>query len=301
MGTTRRNNSIQTEQQHPDRTATVSNGNPESVMDVTTTQLVNSETEEPLSFADSLSRLSPWTLPCFTEVSAARPALAPRPDSERVPKLGPRPRSRLGLAHGLAPGLAHGLAPGLMPRPELGFGLGLGLGFGIGPRPELELETRRAAPVDPGNRLVRRFVVERLGGGVKDFYRLLMRMFTQGRSSGTSETQDSGRTSSSSKRFLVRAAERIRSSIGLRLRAVGKDRHRLAVLERIPLAPRQSLTLVEAEGQRLLVATSAQGTATFFRLAGEGRVEQQQDESRPVHRGRLNRRRSGKLDGRVSW
>jgi flagellar biogenesis protein FliO len=41
---------------------------------------------------------------------------------------------------------------------------------------------------------------------------------------------------------------------------------RLAVLERIPLAPRQSLVLVEADGRRLLVATSPEGTPAFYPL-----------------------------------
>ena len=45
--------------------------------------------------------------------------------------------------------------------------------------------------------------------------------------------------------------------------------HRLTVIERIPLAPRQSLVLVEAEGRRLLVATSQDGTPSFFPLDRE--------------------------------
>jgi hypothetical protein len=51
---------------------------------------------------------------------------------------------------------------------------------------------------------------------------------------------------------------------------------RLAVIERIQLAPRQSLVLVEAEGVRLLVATSADAGAVFFPLpsaAGPGPIE----------------------------
>ncbi len=42
---------------------------------------------------------------------------------------------------------------------------------------------------------------------------------------------------------------------------------RLAVIERISLGPRQSLALVEAEGVRLLVATSPDAGATFFPLS----------------------------------
>ncbi len=41
---------------------------------------------------------------------------------------------------------------------------------------------------------------------------------------------------------------------------------RLAVLERISLAPRQTLALIEADGQRLLVATTPEGTSSFFPL-----------------------------------
>jgi flagellar biogenesis protein FliO len=41
---------------------------------------------------------------------------------------------------------------------------------------------------------------------------------------------------------------------------------RLAVLERITLGPRQALSLVEAEGRKLLVATSQDGTTTFYSL-----------------------------------
>ena len=47
----------------------------------------------------------------------------------------------------------------------------------------------------------------------------------------------------------------------------GKRREpRLALLERIALAPRQSLALVEAEGRRFLVATSQEGGPAFYAL-----------------------------------
>ncbi len=42
---------------------------------------------------------------------------------------------------------------------------------------------------------------------------------------------------------------------------------RLAVIERVSLAPRQSLALVEADGIRLLVATSPDASITFFPLS----------------------------------
>lgn len=51
-----------------------------------------------------------------------------------------------------------------------------------------------------------------------------------------------------------------------RLRGVRRPRPRLALLERIALAPRQSLALVEAEGRRFLVATSADGGPAFYAL-----------------------------------
>jgi hypothetical protein len=39
-------------------------------------------------------------------------------------------------------------------------------------------------------------------------------------------------------------------------------------MERIALGPRQSLCLVEAEGKRILLATSADGTPAFYALDG---------------------------------
>jgi flagellar biogenesis protein FliO len=51
-----------------------------------------------------------------------------------------------------------------------------------------------------------------------------------------------------------------------RLRGPARPRPSLALLERITLAPRQSLALVEAEGRRFLVAASAEGSPTFHAL-----------------------------------
>ncbi len=51
-----------------------------------------------------------------------------------------------------------------------------------------------------------------------------------------------------------------------RLRRQSRPRPSLALLERITLAPRQTLALVEAEGRRFLVATSAEGSPTFCAL-----------------------------------
>ncbi len=51
-----------------------------------------------------------------------------------------------------------------------------------------------------------------------------------------------------------------------RLRTGPQRRARLAVLERIQLAPRQSLAMIEADGQVLLVATSPDGAPAFYPL-----------------------------------
>ncbi len=55
-----------------------------------------------------------------------------------------------------------------------------------------------------------------------------------------------------------------------RLRARKRAQPRLALVERIQLAPRQSLALVEAEGRRILVATSAEGGPAFYALDDSG-------------------------------
>lgn len=51
-----------------------------------------------------------------------------------------------------------------------------------------------------------------------------------------------------------------------RLRGKKPAPARLALLERIALAPRQSLALVEVDGHRFLVATAAEGAANCFPL-----------------------------------
>ncbi len=51
-----------------------------------------------------------------------------------------------------------------------------------------------------------------------------------------------------------------------RLRRIPRRQPSLALLEKITLAPRQSLALVEAEGRRFLVATSAEGAPAFYAL-----------------------------------
>lgn len=53
-----------------------------------------------------------------------------------------------------------------------------------------------------------------------------------------------------------------------RLHRRSVEKSRLVLVERITLAPRQMLALVEADGQRLLLATSAEGTPVFYPLRG---------------------------------
>jgi hypothetical protein len=56
-----------------------------------------------------------------------------------------------------------------------------------------------------------------------------------------------------------------------RLRSKCHARPRLELLERISLAPRQSLALIEAEGRLLLVATSPEGAPAFYALDEQAR------------------------------
>lgn len=79
-----------------------------------------------------------------------------------------------------------------------------------------------------------------------------------------------------------------------RLRTARRTQPRLALLERIALAPRQSLALVEAEGRRFLVATSPEGAPAFYALDGAPRM------GNPV---RSSPGRSAKMQSsaRVSW
>jgi Flagellar biosynthesis protein, FliO len=57
----------------------------------------------------------------------------------------------------------------------------------------------------------------------------------------------------------------IRKLLG-RMRGTKYAAPKLALVERIALAPRHSLALVEAEGRRLLVAISSDGNPAFFAL-----------------------------------
>ena len=47
-----------------------------------------------------------------------------------------------------------------------------------------------------------------------------------------------------------------------------RPRARLELVERITLAPRQTLAMIEADGRRFLVATSAEGSPAFLSLEG---------------------------------
>jgi flagellar biogenesis protein FliO len=79
-----------------------------------------------------------------------------------------------------------------------------------------------------------------------------------------------------------------------RLRARGRRQPRLELVERIALAPRQSLALVEAEGRRFLVATSPEGAPAFYAL---------DERPKPVGARQAVSRRRGVMPAaeRVSW
>jgi Flagellar biosynthesis protein, FliO len=51
-------------------------------------------------------------------------------------------------------------------------------------------------------------------------------------------------------------------------RSGGRSAPRLALVEQISLAPKQTLALVEAEGRRFLVASSVDGAPAFYPLDG---------------------------------
>ena len=71
-----------------------------------------------------------------------------------------------------------------------------------------------------------------------------------------------------------------------RLRGGGRSAPRLALLERIARAPRQSLALVEAEGRRFLVATSPEGAPAFYAL--DERREAVKSANRPAGAARVS-------------
>lgn len=65
-----------------------------------------------------------------------------------------------------------------------------------------------------------------------------------------------------------------------KLHGVNRVPPRLEVLERIALAPRQSVALVEAEGRRFLVASSPEGTPAFYALDAPLRREARERSAR---------------------
>ena len=69
---------------------------------------------------------------------------------------------------------------------------------------------------------------------------------------------------------------------------------RLALVERITLAPRQSLALIEAEGRRILVATSAEGGPAFYPLDENAQLRTCAGAIGAVHR-------RPRASWRVSW
>ncbi len=75
-----------------------------------------------------------------------------------------------------------------------------------------------------------------------------------------------------------------------RLRKPQSTQPRLALLDRITLAPRQSLALIEAEGRRILVATSAEGGPAFYPLDDAARRMSQGAGNASAHRA-----------ARISW
>jgi hypothetical protein len=62
---------------------------------------------------------------------------------------------------------------------------------------------------------------------------------------------------------------------------------RLRLVHRIALSPRQSITLVEVEGRRLLLATGSEGAPAFYALDGFA--------------ARGSNRVRGSVDRRISW
>lgn len=73
-------------------------------------------------------------------------------------------------------------------------------------------------------------------------------------------------------------------------------RPRLALVERISLAPRQQLALVEADGRRILVATSPEGSPSFYPLDGGEAVP-----APPVGRVARRAKADKQNKARVSW
>ena len=83
-----------------------------------------------------------------------------------------------------------------------------------------------------------------------------------------------------------------------RLRSGSRRQPRLELVERIALAPRQSLSLVEAEGRRFLVVTSPEGSPAFYAL-DERSIRTRSNNN--VVRIDGAARQTARLAARVSW
>lgn len=81
-----------------------------------------------------------------------------------------------------------------------------------------------------------------------------------------------------------------------KLRGSNRAQPHLALVERIALGPRQSLALVEAEGRRILVATSAEGGPAFYPLdvSPKNEASVRMEPYSPVHD-------ESRRQPRVSW
>lgn len=100
-------------------------------------------------------------------------------------------------------------------------------------------------------------------------------------------------------------AERVGGVAGWLMARFSKRRRaepRLALLERIALGPRQSLALIEAEGRRILVATSAEGGPAFYPLSESTKNAELTAGTIPRRAARAEQRRQIKVSpARVSW
>ena len=121
-----------------------------------------------------------------------------------------------------------------------------------------------------------------------------MRAFDQ--KQGRMKTNRNAEEAVQMKQEMTQNAERGSAPVGRvagwllgRLRTVRAREPRLALVERIALAPRQSLALVEAEGRRFLVATSPEGAPAFYALDDRTRL------------GKLTKADSVRQTARVSW
>jgi len=204
--------------------------------------------EGPLTFANSLAALSLGPLWGGELAGSDEGGAAMGPNRSSAAQGASQPQTSLGLAYPaltrVAQALAHGIA-GLKVRTQWGT-----------PARSIETETMRLSGTDsqPAD--------------------------SQPTDSQTTPTAN-GIQAAALRSLLVRGAHACGSLLRRHMDRMGNSHGRLAVIERIQLAPRQSLALVEFEGQRLLVATSPQGGASFFALdARENSAAQRTDAGR---------------------